>query len=153
VDDDFEVCWQCGTALDGTEDPAFEPELDGIMGSEVFEADRAERTRGNLVTVGNFRTEVEAHMLRARLEAAGFHAVVVDEFMGSMLGFLTMNSGVKVLVLEKELEEALEQARQFLGEKKPGPAKPTGEGPSTDSIRPAEDSVRDGGSGFFTEGL
>jgi hypothetical protein len=153
VEDDFEVCWQCGTARDGTEDPSFEPVQEGIMGSEVFEADRAERVRENLVTVGTFWTAVEAHMLRARLEEAGIHAAVMDELASTMSwGLLNTKGGVKVVVPEKELEKALEQAQRFLAEDKDRPPDAGGEGKPTDSIKPTQDSVRDGGSGFFTEG-
>jgi hypothetical protein len=154
VDNDFEVCWQCGTARDGTEDPAFEPEQEGIMGSDMFEADRAERLRENLVTVGTFWTAVEAHLLRARLEEAGIHATVMDEPASTMSwGLLNTKGGVKVVVPEKELEKALEQAQRFAAEDKRGPADAGPGAASSDAIRPAEDSVRDGGGGFFPEGL
>src|SRR5262245_48535517 len=59
VEDSFEVCWQCGTALEGTEDPAFEPVRDGVMSSDDFEADRAARVQGRLVTVSAFLDSTE----------------------------------------------------------------------------------------------
>jgi hypothetical protein len=131
VEDGFEVCWNCGTAADGAEDPTFDPEQDGIIGSEHYEADRAERVQGNLVTVGTFGTGAEAHLFCARLEAAGIPAVVLDEFGTTLYaGMLGITSGIKVMVHEKDLERALAQARQLLEEAqgdpktKPGPDKP-----------------------------
>jgi hypothetical protein len=38
VETGFEVCWSCGTSKDGTEDPDFDPERDGVMSVEDFEA-------------------------------------------------------------------------------------------------------------------
>src|SRR5262249_41943426 len=49
VEPDFDVCWSCGTSREGDEDPDFDPEFDGIMGADDFEAERAARTEEKLV--------------------------------------------------------------------------------------------------------
>ena len=41
VEDDFEVCWKCGTSKDGVEDPAFEQER-GSDGAEISAGDETE---------------------------------------------------------------------------------------------------------------
>jgi Putative prokaryotic signal transducing protein len=154
VEDSFEVCWQCGTALDGTEDPAFEPERDGVMSGEDFEADRAARVQGRLVTVGTFLDSTEAHLLCSRLEAAGIRAMVLDE-RGTALygGFLGVDSGAKVVVHEADLGLALEQAQQILGEDRSRPAKEAPRGKDSESIRRPPESMRDGGGGLLPDGL
>jgi hypothetical protein len=154
VEDSFEVCWQCGTALDGTEDPAFEPERDGVMSSDDFEADRAARVQGRLVTVGAFLDSTEAHLLCSRLEAAGIRAMVLDE-LGTALygGFLGAGNGVKVVVHEADLERALEQARQTLEEDRGRPPKKAAPEKDAESIRRPPESMRDGGGGLFPDGL
>ena len=148
VEDGFEVCWKCGTAADGTEDPSFDPEHDGIIGSEDFEADRAERVRGNLVTVGTFGNGAQAHLFCARLEAAGIPAVVLDEFGATVYaGLLGMSSGIKVMVHEKDLDRALAQARQLLEEAQGEPKKKAGPDKDAHAIRqPPESFQADGPS-------
>jgi hypothetical protein len=153
VEDSFEVCWQCGTALDGTEDPAFEPERDGVMSREDFEADRAARVQGRLVTVGAFLDSTEAHLLCSRLEAAGIRAMVVDELGTAVFGgFLGAGNGAKVVVHEADLGRALEQAKQAL-EDGSRPAREAPRGKDAESIRRPPESMRDGGSGLFPDGL
>jgi hypothetical protein len=153
VEDEFEVCWQCGTAVDGTEDPDFDPEQDGIMDEAAFEARRAARVQGNLVTVGTFPDSVEAHLFRARLEEGGIPAMVLEEHGTALLGFgLGSGGGVKVVVHEEDLERALEQARQSLAEDRARPKTPPPPDKDAEAIRRPPDSVRDGGGGLFTEG-
>jgi hypothetical protein len=64
-----------------------------------------------LVTVFKAFSPAEAELTRARLEAAGFHAVVVGELAAlSMEGYSSATGGIRVQVLESEAEEV----RQFL---------------------------------------
>ncbi len=60
-----------------------------------------------LVTVANYRTAVEAHLVRARLESVGIAAVVADE-ASTTAYWLVSNSmgGVKVRVLARDLAAA-----------------------------------------------
>jgi hypothetical protein len=149
VEDGFEVCWKCGTAADGTEDPTFDPEQDGIIGREDFEADRAERVRGNLVTVGTFGNGAEAHLFRARLEAAGIPAVVLDEFGATLYaGLLGMSSGIKVMVHEKDLDRALAQARQLLEEEPVAPKNTADPDKDAHAIRRPPESIQEDGLGL-----
>ena len=135
VEDGFEVCWQCGTALDGTEDESFRPERDGVIDSDTFQAEQAERARGRFVVMGTFATSVEAHLFRARLEAAGLHPQVLDELSATALGGLFSAGGVKVAVHEMELERALAEARRALDQDQGK------QGPGSDQVRPARDSM------------
>jgi len=65
----------------------------------------------SLVTVFKAFSPAEAEMTRARLEAYGFHAVVIGELAAlSMEGYSAATGGIRVQVLEAEAEEA----RQFL---------------------------------------
>jgi hypothetical protein len=65
----------------------------------------------NLVTVFKAFSPAEAQLTRARLEAAGFHAVVMGELAAlSMEGYSAATGGIRVQVLEDEAAEA----REFL---------------------------------------
>jgi hypothetical protein len=65
----------------------------------------------NLVTVFKAFSPAEAELSRARLEANGFHAVVMGELAAlSMEGYSAATGGIRVQVLEDEAEEA----REFL---------------------------------------
>jgi hypothetical protein len=65
----------------------------------------------NLVTIFKAFSPAEAELTRARLEAAGFHAVVMGELAAmSMEGYSLATGGIRVQVLEDEAKEA----REFL---------------------------------------
>ena len=65
----------------------------------------------NLVTVFKAFSPAEAQLTRARLETAGFHAVVMGELAAiSMEGYSVATGGIRVQVLENEAAEA----REFL---------------------------------------
>jgi hypothetical protein len=65
----------------------------------------------NLVTVFKAFSPAEAELTRARLEAAGFHAVVIGELAAlSMEGYSMATGGIRVQVLESEAAEV----REFL---------------------------------------
>ena len=38
VEDTFDVCWKCGTSMDGVEDPSFRPEPDSRMAARAAHA-------------------------------------------------------------------------------------------------------------------
>jgi hypothetical protein len=107
VEPAFDVCWSCGTSRDGDEDPDFDPEVEGIMGADEFEAEWAARTEEKLVTVATFRLPQEAHALQARLEAEGIRATAVGEHAAG-INFLIADvmGGVRVLVLEHDADRA-----------------------------------------------
>lgn len=61
----------------------------------------------NLVTVFKAFSVAEAELTRARLEAYGFHAVVVGKLAAiSMEGYSQATGGIRVQVLESEAAEA-----------------------------------------------
>jgi hypothetical protein len=65
----------------------------------------------NLVTIFKAFSPAEAELTRARLETAGFHAVVMGELAAmSMEGYSLATGGIRVQVLESEATEA----REFL---------------------------------------
>ena len=65
----------------------------------------------SLVTVFKAFSPAEAELTRARLETAGFHAVVIGELAAmSMDGYSLATGGIRVQVLEEEAAEA----REFL---------------------------------------
>jgi hypothetical protein len=65
----------------------------------------------NLVTIFKAFSPAEAELTRARLEAAGFHAVVMGELAAlSMEGYSAATGGIRVQVMEDEAVEA----REFL---------------------------------------
>jgi hypothetical protein len=66
----------------------------------------------NLVTVFKAFSPAEADLMRARLEIAGFHAVVMGELAAiSIEGYSLATGGIRVQVLEEEAADA----REFLG--------------------------------------
>ena len=64
-----------------------------------------------LVTITKQFSPASAQLIRSRLEAAGFHAMVADELSAlSMDGYSMATGGIRVQVPDNEAEEA----RQFL---------------------------------------
>jgi NADPH-dependent 7-cyano-7-deazaguanine reductase QueF-like protein len=69
-----------------------------------------------LVTVSRAFNSADAHLVRSRLEAAGFHAIVTNELSAlSMEGYALAAGGILVQVPDNELEEA----KAFLAESTP----------------------------------
>jgi len=65
----------------------------------------------SLVTIFKAFSPIEAEMTRARLETAGFHAVVIGDLAAmSMEGYSVATGGIRVQVPEDEAAEA----REFL---------------------------------------
>ena len=63
-----------------------------------------------LVTIFSAFSTVEAHGVRARLEAAGFHPFVANEYAPSLLGGMSKSTLVRVEIPEDEADAA----REFL---------------------------------------
>ena len=63
-----------------------------------------------LVTISNELNATEAQMKRARLEAAGFHAIVMNEASSLWIGSAIATGGILVQVPESEAADA----REFL---------------------------------------
>jgi hypothetical protein len=65
-----------------------------------------------LVSVFTAFNSAEAQLIRSRLEAAGFHALVTDELSAlSIDGYALAAGGIHVQVPEAEAEEAMELVR------------------------------------------
>jgi len=84
----------------------------------------------SLITISRAFNPAEAQLVRSRLEAAGFHAVVTNELSAlSLDGYAMAAGGILVQVPETEAAEA----KQFLEESKltddsgSPPAEDTGE--------------------------
>ena len=105
VDDTFEICWACGTSVDGVENPHFLEEgnwdKDGPAEPELQVAPES------LVELTKCSIPAQAHAIRVRLENEGIPVVLFDEFTNSMWQI----GGVKVHVPQPYLE----QARAILG--------------------------------------
>lgn len=105
VEDDFEICWSCGSNREGQQSPDFVPEREGVMSDAAYESAQAARGDQDFVTVAIFARAPEAHMARSRLEAEGIHAYVMDELATTTLGFPTLD-GVPLQVAPQDLERA-----------------------------------------------
>jgi Putative prokaryotic signal transducing protein len=105
VDDDFEVCWSCGTSMDGVEDPGFYT-ADDVKAQPALPS--AEES-AHLVTVTSCSKPAEALAIRLQLEAAGVPVFLADEFTISM-DWLLSNAigGIKVQVAEADVPRACE---------------------------------------------
>ncbi len=60
----------------------------------------------------------EAHLIRTYLESAGIRAFVQDEMSGILLPYTSSAGGigsVKVLVAQKEVQQARQLVEEFLG--------------------------------------
>jgi len=97
VDDTFEVCWSCGTTIDGVEDPDFETAdeqgpiddpLDTLSGKESFVPDDefGEPTYPELISCYMAMDTIEAQWLAEQLRAEGIPALADKHDLGSMIG-------------------------------------------------------------------
>jgi hypothetical protein len=110
VDDDYEICWKCGTSVDGIENPAFLDEASTDPGPFAG-ADETVRPE-TLAMLIKCSKPAEAHAIRVRLESEGIPVFLFDEFTITM-DWLLSNAigGVKVQVPEPYLQ----RARDILG--------------------------------------
>src|SRR5438128_460302 len=105
LEDAFEVCWACGTTIDGVENPDF---LSGAgEGEPGPEQQEITGMPDNLVTIAQCNLPVEAYAIRLRLESAGIAVVLADEFTVTM-DWLLSNAigGIKVQVPEEDVRRA-----------------------------------------------
>ncbi len=78
--------------------------------------DKKDKNRPVIVYSGNY---TQALMIRSFLESAGIQAFVQDEMSGSLAPFATSPAGVgsvKVIVAERDLEEAERMIDEFFSE-------------------------------------
>src|SRR5438445_5230531 len=105
LDEGFEVCWSCGTSIDGVEDPDFF----ATATEEAPQAPPAGDVPEHLVRVASCRGPAEALALRLKLEAAGIPVFLADEYTIAM-DWLLSNAigGIKVQVSEADVPRACE---------------------------------------------
>jgi hypothetical protein len=132
VDDGWEVCWSCGTSIDGEEDPSFGAE-DEDAGWEDQPAEPAgvDQEPVRLVTVATFPVTWQAHVARARLEAEGIPCLLGDELVADLF-VIERFAWVKLQVAAEDAEaaHALLESWRAGGEEGGGPPSPeTGDRP------------------------
>jgi hypothetical protein len=108
IEDDFEVCWACGTSIDGVEDPDFLSH-DTQAAAPRFPPVPPDEVPDHLVTVWSCSLPPEAAAIRLRLEAAGIPVFLADENTIAM-DWLLSNAigGIKVQVAEPDVPRACE---------------------------------------------
>jgi hypothetical protein len=118
VEDDFEVCWSCGTTRDGVRDPHFFDHDAAVAAPENQPLPRLGGETDDepepMVTVARCNLLAEAHAMRMHLEAAGIPVFLADELTVAM-DWLLSNAigGVKVQVPEQYAERAAQLLDQF----------------------------------------
>ena len=106
VDEGFEVCWSCGTSIDGEEDPYFGEEDEEAEGEEPSaEAAGLDQEPIRLVTVASFPVAWQAHVAKGRLEAEGIPCLLGDEFVANLF-CLERFAWVKLQVTAEDAEAA-----------------------------------------------
>jgi hypothetical protein len=130
VEDGFEVCWSCGTSIDGITDPNFlddrPPDLDDEHQPMSGPVDpKLER----LVTVASYTFPHQAHFVKLRLEAEGIPVYLADELTVTM-DWLLANAigGVKVQVPSRHARWARRLVAELAEEIRQGKAQAEGEG-------------------------
>lgn len=73
-----------------------------------------------LVRLGTYNTITEAHLVKAKLESAGIDAVVQSDDLGSTTPMLGNVRGIRVLVREDDLADAMDALERMLPPGSPG---------------------------------
>ncbi len=126
IDDEFDACWKCGTAQDGTRAADFHAEpndpavpdrgADPEPPAESEEERQSDRMlHERLVEVCSAGNIVEADGLCELLEEAGIHARVVGEGFGVAAAGLALGEAVspRIWVYERDLARAREVIDQW----------------------------------------
>jgi hypothetical protein len=101
----FDVCWACGATRDGEQVPGFDPETEGILSPKDYAAEVEAKRHEDLVPLAIYNSVIEAHIVRARLEAEGITAIVMDEETGTAWS-ITVHSGIRIGVQAHQLGQA-----------------------------------------------
>jgi hypothetical protein len=104
VDDAFEICWACGTTVDGVENPGFLDE--GNLGQASSQPEPGVPF-DNLVTLIKCSLPGQAQAIRVHLESEGIPVILFNELTNTMWQV----SSVNVQVPDRDLE----RARDILG--------------------------------------
>ncbi len=139
----FDVCWNCGTAQDGTADAGFSaetpdpavpdpgPEPEQPEKSAEDDAARLGAAGQRIVEICSAANIIEADGLCELLEEAGIHARVVGEILGAAAGGLPLGEAIapRVWALEDDAVRAREIIARWRSERETGPI----EWPGTDA--------------------
>lgn len=107
IDDAFEICWACGTSVDGTEDPHFLEDVDVRIRGDT----KPELPPENWVTVARCSKPAKAHAMRVQLESDGIPVTIYNEFSTTTLFGLQSSAHAEVQVPAAYIQ----QAREILG--------------------------------------
>ena len=118
VEEDFDVCWSCGTSKDGVEDSGFVPERDGVVTEQHYQKETAEKINDKLVIAGTYWNAGEASLAQIALQREGIRSFLDNELILAM-DWLLSNAvgGVKVLVADMDLLRARMVLSQIEDEK------------------------------------
>jgi hypothetical protein len=107
VRDGFEVCWACGTSIDGVPDPNFFDESEERDAEHKAMSGPVSEELGEMVTVATFSFPYQAHAAKLKLEAEGISVYLADELTIQM-DWLLSNAigGVKVQVPSTQARRA-----------------------------------------------
>ena len=149
LDDGFDVCWNCGTARDGTADPGFHAESDDPAVPDPGPGtDQPKETAGDQATpLGMAGQRIVEVVLRSQccwrqiglsglLEEAGINARVVGEVLGNAAGGLPLGEATapRIWVLGNDAA----RAREIIGRWRDGPGKGPIAWPENDAPPPWE---------------
>jgi hypothetical protein len=113
VEDNFEICWSCGTSVDGAYDPTFrrvdgDAEVAAPPSTVVApQAAGGVATAEKLVTVATYWVAGQAHEVQCLLEVDGIAVFVAYEFAIAKDWFLDNATGsIQLQVAEADVEKA-----------------------------------------------
>ena len=129
VDESMDVCWRCGTDVDGVEDPHFvtaedspaidDPPIESEMAiSDEIAESIHDPIHVDLVECYLAGSALEAGMLAEELTAAGIPAMADGHDLQSELGFLGPEFKPRVRVRAEDLEPAREWLANYEADRK-----------------------------------
>src|SRR5262249_26548180 len=125
VEDNFEICWSCGTSIDGAQDPSFRAfKADEDVPAQPTTVAQQTATQ-KLVTVATFWVPGQAHEVQCILEADGIPVCIAYEFGIATDWFLDNATGsIQLQVAEPQLEKARKVLADHTKEATPLPPPP-----------------------------
>jgi hypothetical protein len=107
VEDNFEICWSCGTSSDGAQDPSFRrfDKDEDVVQQQAAVA--AAVSIDKLVTVATYWVAGQAHEVQCILEADGIPVFIAYDFAIAQDWFLDNAVGsIQLQVAESQVEKA-----------------------------------------------
>jgi hypothetical protein len=109
VEANFEICWSCGTSIDGAQDPAFRrfDRDEDVPASVVSVMPQAAIATEKLIAIATYWIAGQAHEVLCILEADGIPVTVAYEFGIATDWFLDNATGcIQLQVAESQVEKA-----------------------------------------------